>query len=389
MFQEKPFKTASENGRISEKLPSSDREEAILNILDKIIEKRNVKEFSLFRKKTLKIEKKVKKIGNHEKSLMRFLSIYEIKNLGIEKIGTNLYKILIEKTENFNKLDPEYAYKGGAARAILEKELGFKNITPPRDIDLTKITDDENQEKDDEMAMKYSPEDFENGYGVEGLEEDYFESRDFTLNELIVNKNEIILTKECLLDTARGIIRFSDYEKKQLYDNHKDRCNGDFESIDENAKPTYLEKYKEEKSENKKKFFINNKLMAKALRFLVIQSNKRWSKIADDEIYEYLDINNFHIALHLNRALEQGHQIAIDYVKELIKFGQLDADKNNDPEKIMEKFITMMQEKNSFVFRFESSKKLRKEEGVLENQDRFLELGRKAGGKYQDEINNY
>lgn len=61
---------------------------------------------------------------------------------------------------------------------------------------------------------KYAEDDLANGHGVTTVEEDYFETRDFTINEVMVADNKIIISKDCLLDTVRGILRITDFEKK-------------------------------------------------------------------------------------------------------------------------------------------------------------------------------
>jgi len=344
----------------------------MLNILDNIIEQKNVKKFKKFRSGQLKVEKKVDIVSKYEESLKRLLEIYGVKDLKIIKIGENLFEIPLKKND-IEELEYGYGFKGGKARNILEYKLGFQKIMPARDVDLVKYIENDDSEKDDVMALKYSPEDFKNGYGIERLENNYFDSRDFTINELLVAHNKIVLTKNCLLDTARGIIRFSEYEKKELFNRR-----GNFESVENNEKTTYLEKYKEEKSKNKKRFFVNDKLMAKALRLFVNQLDRRHAKIADEEVYSYLDINNFHIALHLDRALGQSYDVAMKYIKKLIDLGQIEANYENDPEKVLLDFVKMIKEEDSFIFRNEALKTLNEEQKELNDLDRFIKMARNA-----------
>ena len=363
-----------------------------LNILDDIIEKRNITAFNIFRNEELEIEHKINQISKYEAALIRLLAIYGIEGINLKKIADNLYEIPINKTNNYQKLDSEYAYKGGAARNILEKELGFKNVAPARDIDLAKIVQNDNVEKDRRIAEKYSPEDLRNGHGVENLEEDYFETRDFTINELLVSNNKIILTKDCLLDTVRGVIRFTDYEKRDLIYNNEAEGDDDlyFGGSKNNNKSTYLDKYKEESSNNKRRFFVNDKLMAKALRLFVNQLNRRNAQLADQEVYQYLDINNFHIALHLCRALEQGHETAIAYIEKLIELGQLSNKDSKNPEKVLRDFIEMTREEGSFVFRSELISILDQEKSEIDNMTKLIDMAMQAQStKHMNNINDY
>lgn len=367
-------------------------DEKALNILDGIIEKRNVTAFKAFRDEELKTEHSISKLSKYEEALMRLLAIYGVEDINIKKIADNLYEIPINKADNYQKLDSEYAYKGGAARNILEQELGFKNVAPARDLDLAKIVKNDNIEKDRQMAKKYSPDDLKNGHGVENLEEDYFETRDFTINELLVTNNKIILTKDCLLDTARGIIRFTDYEKRDLIYNDDAEDDSDlyFGGPKNNNKSTYLDKYKEEKLNNRSRFFVNDKLMAKALRLFVNQSSRRNTKLSDEELYQYLDINNFHIALHLDRALEQGYEIAVAYIEKLIELGQLNVKYDKNPEKVLKDFIDMIREEDSFVFRFEAIDILDQEKKEMENLTKLINMAMQAKNmKHIDNINDY
>lgn len=335
--------------------------------LDKIIEKRSYTEFNKIRTKYLKTEHLVNKISKSEECVERLLNIYNIYDLEFRKIARDLYEIKLSSTEDYDSLDNEYAYKGGAARSILERELGFTNIINFRDVDLLRTVDRDFNEEDEKMALKYSPDDLKNGHGIEQLREDYFDTRDFTINELLVVNDKVILTSACLLDTARGIIRFSDYEKKRLVEDED-------ELVEIETSLSYLDKYKNENNQNKEKFYINDKLMAKALRFSVVQSNKRPVKLADEEVYKYLDINNFHIALHLDRALEEGIDVAADYIKKLIELGQLSAEDNSDPKDILKNFVKMIEEEKSFIFRAETLAILEKES----QSDLLSDLARSA-----------
>lgn len=345
MYQENKFFQIKKNVKEIETQKKCDK---YLIVLDKIIKKRSYSEFNEMRQEQLGTEHLITEISGYQRCLTRLLNIYGMNDLKLNKIAKDLFEIKLSSVEDYELLDSEYAYKGGIARAILEKELGFTNKVYFRDIDLLRTTERDFNEEDEKMAIKYSPDDLRNGHGIEQLQEDYFDTRDFTINELLVVNDRVILTTACLLDTARGIIRFADYEKRKLFEDENNE-------LEENKTPlSYLEKYKDEANQDKAKFYINDKLMAKALRFSVIQSSRRPTRLADEEVYKYLDINNFHIALHLDRALEEGIEVAQDYIKKLIELGQLSNTTHCEPKELMKNFIEMVTAEGSFIFRVES-----------------------------------
>lgn len=289
------------------------------------------KKFEISKEKIATVEEKVKEISGRKELLYRFLSRFGYKSLAIEKIDENLFEIPILKTD-YEKIGDEYGYKGGMARAILLRELGIDSEAKARDVDIVKVIGDELNEKDRYIAEKYMEDDLiSGGYGVELIEDDYFSTRDFTINEVLVSGDSIKLTKECLLDTIRGIVRFADFEKKEPYNLPQEFENG---------------------------FFVKNKLMAKAVR-LVAEAIARGQKreIADKDVYNYICINDFHIALHLDRALEQGKNVAVEYIKKLIEIGYFKNWEDLSPKNIIRDFIKYFNEQQKdydkpFVFRY-------------------------------------
>ncbi|MDD2637277.1 MAG: hypothetical protein PHW82_17455, partial [Bacteroidales bacterium] len=67
-------------------------DEKALNILDGIIEKRNVTAFKAFRDEELKTEHSISKLSKYEEALMRLLAIYGVEDINIKKIADNLYE---------------------------------------------------------------------------------------------------------------------------------------------------------------------------------------------------------------------------------------------------------------------------------------------------------
>jgi len=268
-------------------------------------EKEHQKEFSLNQfLLNLFQEKKL-----FERYLHRF-SDYEGK---VEFIDENL--ISLETEENDYEFPEGYALKGGAARMILEKTLCKDSFSKVRDVDIVFVGEEEDFALSNEIAKKYSPDDLAHGYGVERLEDDYFETRDFTINEVLVLGNKILLTKQCLLDTLRQIVRVSDYEKRESY---------------------YGAPY-----------YVNDKLMAKALRLIAEKiASHHVMEFANEEVFHYQGINHFHMALHFDRAMEQGYDVAIHFLEELKKRKQI-------PENIQtaKDFFFYLQKYTDFLFR--------------------------------------
>ncbi len=121
---------------------------------------------------------------------------------------------IIFESDFLDKLPEGFYYKGGAARSALERFLELDLESTPRDIDLV-YEGEQGQELIDELSEKYMPDDFANNYGAEKLEEDYFETRDFTFNEVLYDGKKIQATKEAVLDLYQQRIRITDFEKQE------------------------------------------------------------------------------------------------------------------------------------------------------------------------------
>lgn len=316
-------------------------QERDLTVIDRIIEDHNRPISPIFdfsdKKEVMRMESTIDRLSEHDKSLRRLLELYGIRS-EIKKVGEHLYAIPIRSESGLDEIGSRYAYKGGAARSLLLRELGIDKYSVPRDIDLAKVREGELDETDMAMAEKYSPDDFHYGYGMETLEGNYFDSRDFTMNEVLAHDGNIYLTKQCLLDTVRRVIRFSDFEKEKLSEAEKKGSRSYFD-----------------------------KLMAKALRFAAAEIAKgKEMEIADGKVYEYLEIRNFHIALHLDRALGQGYQVALEYIGLMKEKGQL-PDYEGSPDEILRQFASDATSEGGFVFRFAPENVFRTDAEIIES----------------------
>lgn len=190
------------------------------------------------------------------------------------------------------ELPDGYGFKGGAARVVLRDVLGLKN-NEPRDFDLIRVNVPEPEEGLDlKLAAQYMEKDFELGDGVEYIDnvDDYFETRDFTINEVYVVNNKIFATEECIRDTLRNIVRVTEYELNKYYH------------------------YEEG---------IGPKMKAKALRFHVEQLYTTGiSDLYYEDKYEIEEsfINPFWLAVQLDRAFERSTQLADKFTKILVNY---------------------------------------------------------------------
>ncbi|OGY92687.1 MAG: hypothetical protein A3H70_05000 [Candidatus Komeilibacteria bacterium RIFCSPLOWO2_02_FULL_48_11] len=363
---------AAEEQELSEKDKEQVREAR--NILLEIIKEKNRARIPGGQKEMEKRERLIGEMSGYEKTLRRLLERLGYGDVNIRKIGNNLLEIPIAKPKNHPDLGEEYGFKGGQARAALLRELAIDPKASVRDVDIARIYDEDIHGRDDVIAQAYSPEDYNNGHGVEELERDYFESRDFTINEVLVADNKIYVTKECLLDTVRRIVRFSNFEKRSAKEPLENWPNG---------------------------FFVNDKLMAKAVRLAAAEAVRgRRLEIADGEVYKNFPINDFHFALHLDRALEQGWDVAMEYIRDMSRRGQLFVESRfyeniENPEEypadFFKKFIVDIRQRNTFLFRHAPSGMFEAEEKFFEELYRFVEQHQAASvvakdPKYQAEL---
>ena len=103
---------------------------------------------------------------------------------------------------------------GGAARAIAVNVLFGEERAPVRDIDLVGIRECEpDTSLYDALSEEYMPDDARFGHGVRSESmTDYFLTRDFTMNEVMVVNGQLLLTSQCYADLRDAVIRFSDGE---------------------------------------------------------------------------------------------------------------------------------------------------------------------------------
>ncbi|MFB6181852.1 MAG: hypothetical protein ABEJ24_03065 [Candidatus Magasanikbacteria bacterium] len=284
------------------------------------------------------------------KNLLEELEIYGYDTSKVEVLEDGKVRIEISNhfdeynsISNFNDdIDDQYAYEGGAARSLLLRNLDIDPDSRPRDVDIIRLPDKEEpyEGADEDLAKEFMPDDFKHGYGVEQVEnlQDYFQTRDLTVNELYATDEEIIATKECVRDAARHIVRLTDFERENILKN------------------------------NSKK--QTNKMLSKMIRFYA-KFLRKYGENSDISLYkegqqenkkpENYSIRYFWIALQLDRAFEEGATQAKEFVRQLKKRDQLPDSISDDPYEVAE-FLTERLGEENFHFRNAPSEQFELEE---------------------------
>ena len=159
-------------------------------------------------------------VWNRHQDLKATLLDYGIsaENLEIREIADDVFEITVKDHFSERRLPQGYGYKGGTARALLLRTIGMDPSYIPRDIDVMSFNST-NPDVDRQVAEEFMSDDLEmskSGNVIEPYDDDYFETRDVTINKLYATDEKIIVTKQCLLDTVRHIIRPTQYELDQF-----------------------------------------------------------------------------------------------------------------------------------------------------------------------------
>ncbi|NTV44703.1 MAG: hypothetical protein HGA67_03335 [Candidatus Yonathbacteria bacterium] len=291
-------------------------------------------------------ERCIAELSAYEETLRAFLDRYGVETT-VRKIGGDVFAVETTNAARdiLDELPAHFVFVGGTARAALERSLGVNKFSVPRDTDIVVMDKDADEDLMADMSERYMPDDYEHGYGVKKEDEEYFKTRDFTINEVFATKEAVYCTKQCLLDTLRGVLRFAEYEKRESWDGYP--------------------------------YYVHPKLLAKALR-LAVSSNL---SLADEGVYDMQCIDEFHMALHLDRALGQGGDVARGYVEAL-------REKNQIPQDIStpEDLVTYLNEYTDFVFRFDEPARIEEEEKAYVFTDKGTPYEHLVPEKYAEAI---
>lgn len=250
-------------------------------------------------------------------------------------------KEVLEEYKLPEDLPTGVAVMGGTARSLARRLL-TGDEEPTRDLDLVYIPefagsgDLVGREKLDEIATKYMPDDFAFGHTIkrENLEE-YFGSRDFTINQCLVVGDKLMLTRAAYDDFQENIIRPSYYTKPNENDELSDRilmralllksvlegCTSSYPTIEELDEANYAAYYDIE----------------------IDDDGEEWS---NGELYPMRD---FQIALTLNKAMSRGVREAMRFTETLVDYNIVDKKYMDQPMKLAQDIIA--RNKSDFKFR--------------------------------------
>ena len=143
---------------------------------------------------------------NFEKSKNKERERQEIITQKVPENIKDLYPIFSE----IDKMPKGCAVIGGAARSLAFQMIS-KNIEKPipiRDVDVAFFEDEISQESADIYAEKFSPDDFAHEHKAQKIEnlDEYMDSRDFTMNQIIYKDGELVMSRSAIRDIYKGVI---------------------------------------------------------------------------------------------------------------------------------------------------------------------------------------
>ncbi len=237
-----------------------------------------------------------------------------------ESFVDNILSIKLPQIDLLPTIPPQYGFKGGAARLALGFALNYNfSFRRPRDIDIVRFGDKKTSKIDKELELAFMKDDSKHGHGIEVLEstENYFQTRDITINEILILNNSIYFTISCLTDLYNKVLRPTEH---------------------------VLDRFRQP----------DPKITMKILRLKALAS------VSGEEFSISLErynpkVTSFHIALHLDRAISQSSRIASEYVYECVKYEYL-------PKFLLGRslgdVISYLSKEDPNILRFENLKKI-------------------------------
>ena len=213
---------------------------------------------------------------------------FDERNMKIRSI--DIPKEILGRHEFLKELPSGVAVMGGFARSVA-REILTGDKEPVRDIDLVNIVTKDGESKNSEdtldtLSEKFMSDDYAFGHGVQNdTLENYFSTRDFTINQTLVMDGKLIISDFAENDLINNIIR-----------------------------PTYYELPDRDKGLSSRLYMKS--LMMKTVLSAISQNKK--PELADIWI-DYDDIYPFDIALNLNKAMGRGAETAVGFVNELVE----------------------------------------------------------------------
>ncbi|MBB1536044.1 hypothetical protein HG462_001550 [Candidatus Saccharibacteria bacterium] len=227
---------------------------------------------------------------------------------------------ILKRCDFIEKLPSGIAIMGGVARSVA-REILTGEKEPIRDIDLVEITDNEDEstvdpELLDELAQTYMPDDYAFGHGI-GLDtlEDYFSTRDFTINECLIKDGKLLVSELAENDFKENIIRPTYYEAP--YDGDK----------------------------------LSGRLFLKAILMQTVISQISESiPLLEDVHVNFQYIGDFDTAVFLNKAMSRGVETAVKFTENLAEWGVVYPEFAGRPMALAKDLLT-----NAYNFKFRPS----------------------------------
>ena len=118
----------------------------------------------------------------------------------------DLYPVFSE----IDKMPKGCAVIGGAARSLAFHTVNknVKNAIPIRDVDVAFFEGEISQSEADVFAEFFSPDDYAHDHGAQEIFdiEEYMDSRDFTMNQVIYKDGELTMSRAAIRDIYKGVI---------------------------------------------------------------------------------------------------------------------------------------------------------------------------------------
>ena len=227
---------------------------------------------------------------------------------------------ILKRYDFIEKLPSGIAIMGGVARSVA-REILTGEKEPIRDIDLVEITDNEDESTVDpellnELAQTYMPDDYAFGHGI-GLDtlEDYFSTRDFTINECLIKDGKLLVSELAENDFKENIIRPTYYEAP--YDGDK----------------------------------LSGRLFLKAILMQTVISQISESiSLLEDVHVNFQYIGDFDTAVFLNKAMSRGVETAVKFTENLAEWGVVYPEFAGRPMALAKDLLT-----NAYNFKFRPS----------------------------------
>ena len=239
-----------------------------------------------------------------------------------------------------------YGLVGGAARDVAIEVLTGDRL-PPRDIDVvafSELNPDISDDCLDSISRRLMPDDYAFGHGVQ-VERlaDYFQTRDFTLNEVAVIDGELLASAAAVDDLKDRVIRPTAF----VHDPDSGRE-------------------------------LDYKLAIKAVVLeCVMKRELGGAQIKGFDLgdYAYHELNSeirpeqpFFVALGYQKALEQGEDVAHDFLDRLMQYGIIEPDNLVQHDR---RLVDVAKQLESWTFDFE----FRGEAARILNELQFPSLG--------------